>query len=509
MSVQKKKRKWVKWVILALAVLIIGSVWFASSQATAKAALLKSESESAVQAQRGDIRVIVQANGSIRPSSSSDVYAPLSGEVAELSVKNGDAVKTGDLIITLKNDTIDDEIASLNSQLSSTDLQILTTDSSRSSNISSTVSGRVKAIYAEEDRDVKSAMETSGGLLLLSADDMMQLVFAPEKEIKSGDEVTVTVGARSVDATVRSVSAGLAEVVFPDDPDNLFEIGADASCELRDGTSIGKGTLQVHMPYVIIGREGLVSEILVDIGDKVNAGDRLIKLDEPVYSTSYAELLASRQTTLDNLAEKTAEREALLVRAPQDGVVENLTVTDHTSVQKSMLLFTVGSSDAFELTVAADELDIAKIKVGQTVSIALDALAGAEYTGTVDRVSSAGTYLNGVTTYDVTIRLDSADGILTGMSARADILIDSHEDVLLIPVSAIKTIDGEKYVMAIPAPGTSDTASAAGVQTKITIGLSDASEAEVLSGIEDGQYLLDLSAGSTSDGLFAFGRNQG
>ena len=63
--------------------------------------------------------------------------------------------------------------------------------------------------------------------------------------------------------------------------------------------------------------------------------------------------------------------------------------------------------------------------------------------------------------------------------------------------------------MAIPAPGTSDTASAAGVQTKITIGLSDASGAEVLSGIEDGQYLLDLSPGSTSDGLFAFGRNQG
>jgi len=509
MSVQKKKRKWIKWVILAIAVLIIGSVWFASSQAAAKAALIQSETESAVQAGRGDIRVIVQANGSIRPSSSSDVYAPLSGEVADLSVKNGDAVKAGDLILTLKNDTIDDEIASLNSQLNSTDLQILTSDSSKSSNITSTVSGRVKAIYAEEGRDIGSAMETNHGLILLSADDSMQLVFAPEKEIKSGDEVTVTVGARSVDATVRSVSAGLAVVVFADDPDNLFPIGADASCALRDGTSIGKGTLQVHMPYVITGLEGLVSEILVDIGDKVNAGDRLIKLDEPVYSTAYAELLASRQTTLNNLAEKTAQREALLVRAPQDGVVENLAVADHTNVQESMMLFTVGSSDAFELTVAADELDIAKIKVGQTVSIALDALAGAEYTGTVDRVSSAGTYSNGVTTYDVTIHLDSADGILTGMSARADILIASHEDVLLIPVSAIKTIDGEKYVMAIPAPGTSDAASAAGVQTKITIGLSDASEAEVLSGIEDGQYLLDLSAGNTSDGIFAFGRNQG
>ncbi len=509
MSVQKKKRKWIKWVVLAAVVLIIGSVWFIQSQVSARAARLNSESSAAVQAARGDIRVIVQANGSIRPASSTDVYAPLSGEVETLSVKNGDAVKAGDLILTLKNDTIDDEIATLNTQLNSTDLQIQTTSSSKSSIIVSTVAGRVKAIYAAEGRDVASAKETNGGLILLSADDMMQLVFAPEKELKSGDEVTVKVGARSVDATVRSVNAGLAEVVFPDDPDDLYLIGADATCELRDGTSVGKGTLTVHMPYVITGSEGLVSEILVETGDKVSAGDRLIKLDEPVYSAAYAELLSSRQDTLDKIAEKTAKRDALQVRAPQDGIVENLAVSERTSVQESMQLFTVGSADSFELTVAADELDIAKIKTGQTVSIALDALAGAEYTGTVDRVSSAGTYSNGVTTYDVTIRLDSADGILSGMSARADILVASHTDVLLIPVSAIKTIDGEKYVMAIPEPGTADSASAAGVQTKITIGLSDATEAEVLSGIEDGQYLLDLSADTTTDGLFAFGRNQG
>jgi HlyD family secretion protein len=509
MSVQKKKRKWIKWVVLALAVLIIGSVWYTSTQTAAKAALIKSESEAAVQAARGDISVIVQANGSIRPASSSDVYAPLSGEVELLSVKNGDAVKAGDLILTLKNDTIDDEIATLKSQLDSTDLQILTTDSSKNSSITSPVAGRVKAIYTAEGQDVGTAMKTNSGLILLSADDMMQLVFAPDIEVKSGDEVTVVVGARSVDATVRSVNAGLAAVVFPDDPDNLFPINADAICELRDGTTVGKGILTVHMPYVITGSEGLVSEILVETGDKVSAGDRLIKLDEPVYSAAYAELLSSRQETLDKLAEKIAKRDALRVYAPMDGIVENLTVTERTSVQENAPLFTVGSSDAFELNVAADELDIAKIKTGQTVSIALDALAGAEYTGVVDRVSSAGVYSNGVTTYDVTIRLDNADGILSGMSARADILVASHTDVLLIPVSAIKTIDGEKYVMAIPAPGTSGAASAAGVQTKITIGLSDATEAEVLSGIEDGQYLLDLSADSTSDGLFTFGRNQG
>lgn len=173
MSVQKKKRKWIKWVVLAAVVLIIGSVWFIQSQVSARAARLNSESSAAVQAARGDIRVIVQANGSIRPASSTDVYAPLSGEVETLSVKNGDAVKAGDLILTLKNDTIDDEIATLNTQLNSTDLQIQTTSSSKSSIIVSTVAGRVKAIYAAEGRDVASAKETNGGLILLSADDMM------------------------------------------------------------------------------------------------------------------------------------------------------------------------------------------------------------------------------------------------------------------------------------------------------------------------------------------------
>ena len=287
--------------------------------------------------------------------------------------------------------------------------------------------------------------------------------------------------------------------------DDAYELGTAAQVTAKDGTALGEGTLLVHLPYYVTGYEGVVSSVSVTVNDMVSTGDTLIKLEDSVYSTSYLQLLATRQNTLNQLTEKLAQKEQLTVRAPQDGVIENLNVTQGTSVPEGSALLSIGSTAAFELAVAVDELDIANVLVGQTANIALDALAGATFTGKVTRISGTGTYVNGMTTYEVTILVDQTDKILSGMSARADILVASHQGVLLIPVSAIKTIDGEKYVMVMPAPGSKEaTAASEGVQTLITVGLFNSTQTEVLSGIEEGQYVKDLAA-STGTSNFMFG----
>ena len=64
--------------------------------------------------------------------------------------------------------------------------------------------------------------------------------------------------------------------------------------------------------------------------------------------------------------------------------------------------------------------------------------------------------------------------------------------------------------MAVPAPGTKGAASSEGVQTKVTVGLINGTQAEILSGITEGQYVQDLSSDTETDGLFGFrNANQG
>ena len=502
MADNKKKKKWVKWVVIGCVVLVIGAVSFAAYQASSRAAQALLASSKNVLAEKGDISVVVQASGSLKPSSSTTVYAPLMAEVGVLSAQNGDAVKKSDVLFTLINKTIDDEIASLQASLTTQDSQLLMADKSKSSKILSSVSGRVKAIYAVPGQAAASAMQMDNGLILISSDDKMELSFVPASAVAAGDPVTIVIGDQSVEGTIQTYINGEASVLIKDD---AYELGTAAQVTAKDGTALGEGTLLVHLPYYVTGYEGVVSSVSVTVDDMVSTGDTLIKLEDSVYSTSYLQLLATRQNTLNQLTEKLAQKEQLTVRAPQDGVIENLNVTQGTSVPEGSALLSIGSTAAFELAVAVDELDIANVLVGQTANIALDALAGATFTGKITRISGTGTYINGMTTYEVTILVDQTDKILSGMSARADILVASHQGVLLIPVSAIKIIDGEKYVMVMPAPDSKEASTASeGEQTMITVGLFNSTQAEVLSGIEEGQYVMDLAASSDSTN-FMFG----
>jgi multidrug efflux pump subunit AcrA (membrane-fusion protein) len=330
----------------------------------------------------------------------------------------------------------------------------------------------------------------------------MEVTFVPTVPVAPGDPVTVTIGGSTIQTTINTYSSGEASILIQDDS---YATGTAVGVAGQTGTDIGSGALKIHVPYYVSGSQGVVSEVSVDVNQMVAAGDTLIKLDEPVFSETYLQLLTARETTLDKLSEKLAQKDQLTVRAPSDGVVDGLTVQQGVSVPEGTALFSVGSVSSYKLVVAVDELDIANVQIGQTADIALDALAGAVYTGKVSRISGTGTYANGMTTYDVTILVDQSDKVLSGMSARADILVASHKDTLLIPVSAIKTIDGGKYVTVMPVPGSKEAVSAPdGVQTQITIGLFNSSQAEVLSGLSEGQYVQDLSVTAVSSGFTGF-----
>ena len=59
----------------------------------------------------------------------------------------------------------------------------------------------------------------------------------------------------------------------------------------------------------------------------------------------------------------------------------------------------IAATDIMQAVVTIDELDIAKLKIGQQAEITLDALPDTVYTGTVSFISSIGTTLGGVTNY--------------------------------------------------------------------------------------------------------------
>jgi HlyD family secretion protein len=242
-------------------------------------------------------------------------------------------------------------------------------------------------------------------------------------------------------------------------------------------------------------------------------------LQSIMQQTLNLEKIAQGATDLDiasqNLQLRQAENsyEDYFIRAPFDGILARLSVKPTDVVSNGTIIGTIVSSQRI-LTITLNEVDVAKVRVGQKVKITFDAISDLVVDGSVSTVDLVGTVSQGVVNYNVEIALETKDErIRSGMSASASIITESKDGVVTVPNSAVKTqrnIKGEtsNYVEVFNPPLTiarnSASASAGTVSTVppqrkiVQIGLVDDTNTEIISGLVEGdQVVIKTIMGTT------------
>ena len=145
------------------------------------------------------------------------------------------------------------------------------------------------------------------------------------------------------------------------------------------------------------------------------------------------------------------------VTSPMSGVVITKgvelgeTVTSGvSSFNAGTVLFTVADLKSLIVRVNLNEVDIAKVAVGQTVRITLDAYPQRVFQGKVRFVAPAAKALDKIKVFQVEIALDDLDhAFRTGMSANVEILGEKRAKVVSIPLEALQKKDGStvSYVL--------------------------------------------------------------
>ena len=138
-------------------------------------------------------------------------------------------------------------------------------------------------------------------------------------------------------------------------------------------------------------------------------------------------------------------------------------------------LCTLTDYDTAEITLTVDELDIARLSIGQAVTVTLDALPGQSFDGEITEIDPNGENSGGSTKYSVTVTLPRTEDMLTGMNAEND-------GLLLIPLAAVQEDADGIYVCT----GYDKNSNAVTAPVEITTGLSDGENVEVLSGLSEG-----------------------
>jgi RND family efflux transporter MFP subunit len=139
------------------------------------------------------------------------------------------------------------------------------------------------------------------------------------------------------------------------------------------------------------------------------------------------------------------------VTAPMSGVVIKKgvelgeTVTSGvSSFNAGTVLFTVADLKSLIIRVNLNEVDIAKVHVGQPVRISLDAYPQKIFTGKVSFVAPSAELVEKIKVFKVEVTLDElGDSFKTGMSANVEILGEKRANAVSIPLEALQRREGK------------------------------------------------------------------
>jgi HlyD family secretion protein len=187
------------------------------------------------------------------------------------------------------------------------------------------------------------------------------------------------------------------------------------------------------------------------------------------------------------------------VRAPFDGTIAVINVKVGDTASSGTAVATI-ITPQMVAEISLNEVDAAKISVGQAATLTFDAIPDLDITGKVGEVDTLGTVSQGVVTYNVKIALDTQDNrIKSGMSVTANIITNVHQDVLVVPNSAIKTSGNSSYVevpneqIDLTAAGTSSNGIVLATPPRrqvIQVGLANDTNTEVTSGLNEGDQIV-------------------
>lgn len=223
------------------------------------------------------------------------------------------------------------------------------------------------------------------------------------------------------------------------------------------------------------------------ITEKTQSLAKLKSGADPLDVQSQKLAVQQRANALSDAQEKLADYS---IRAPFDCIVASIPVKVGDEASSGTTIATIITKQRIA-EVTLNEVDVAKAKVGQQVTLTFDAIDGLDIAGSVSEIDSVGTISSGVVTYAVKIAFDTQDDrVKPGMSVSAAIITDVKQDALLVPSSAVKS-KGTNKTVDLYNNGTPTTAN-------VETGISNDTRTEITSGLKEGDSIVVQTINSSA-----------
>ena len=297
------------------------------------------------------------------------------------------------------------------------------------------------------------------------------------------------------------------------------------------------GTLEGQTSATVSSKiSGRIEQVLVQEGQKVKAGEPLVKLETVELNNSarqagdavrkaqanyelafndynrYQTLLdkgAVSEQQFDNAKAKLKSAEADLssaaanqssaeqqysyglITSPVDGVVANKTATIGQVVSPGTALMVVQDIDKVYAVINVEQKELGRVKVGLKSNVTVDAYPAKVFDGVVEIMNPEAGLSSRM--FRIKLKIDNAEGALKpGMFANIQLVTGDKEQVLAVPQGAVVQKQGQYYIFTLEGDQT--------VRHQIEIGEVNGSTITIKSGLQPGRQVIITSVNRLKDG---------
>ena len=534
-------KKWIKVIAVIVVIIVIANIVLSrigGNMQTMSSAVLAG---SVATVERRDINANISSSGTIDPLDTYSVTTLVSGEVIAADFEEGDQVAKDQVLYQINTDDVNKKIESAQKNIERAQRSYNTAVENYNDALELYDDLAVKATAAGQltEFDLEVGDSISAGVSIGTiTDSATMLLKIPFNSAEVGNELIGQTATVQIEDTLEVLYGTVTKINHTEKPLTGGRVVKEVTIEVTNPggltsdyaataaigglSSSDVGAFEVAKEKTLFAKAGgEITAIYANVGDYVAKDQVLLSLDKKDVDNqvkNYKNSMNSAKDSLDDAYTSLEDLQESLddyqVKAPIAGEIVNKAVKAGDNISNSSgitSLATIYDMSAYTFDMSIDELDISSIAVGQEVIVTADALEGIAMSAYIEKISLVSVNSNGITQYPVTVRMNEIGELLPGMSVNGEIVVDSVEDVLAIPVNALMrgNLVYLKDDTVTEAVGDVPVGYRA---VEVEVGTMNDDYVEIISGLSEGDEVYTAATGSSNMGMnmqFGGGGNGG
>lgn len=463
---KKPKKKFKKrFLVLGALVLLAGGYGVYSVNAAKNAVVFVSTENVSL----GSIENILSISGTVQSAETKTLFSDVAAPVAEVKVKVGDKVASGDTLVVYDNDAL--ELAKETAELA-----IKQAKGSYSANFTGA---------AAEDRKYAEGMNVTQiqDRLNQIEIELRRLNNLKDEKVARFDRTLKELNELEMDYNENGISDSAEGYKATDRTD---ENGNEMYLQTEKAKT--EITFAKTNDPEILSWNNQITALQTEQQHLQSA--KAAQLNSGQISSAKASLDSTTLTQEDTISKLEKAKEG--VKADFNGVVTAVSVVEGQTAANGAQLVSLANIDDVEVSVQISKSDLPKIAIGQQVDVTIN---NKLYNGTISKISGTATKnSNGVAVVDTTIKVTNPDSdIILGVEANNKIHAQKADNTIVLPYEYVQTDSEGDYVFVYEDNYV--------VRKNVTIGIASSTQAQIVDGLSEGEQIITGGYDTLSDGM--------